>query len=119
MKCIQVYDPPMASAADGSGAAVDRDAAMFSEMLAQFRTKGIAVERHDFVLNPQTFAQNKTVKVLLERLGLDVLPVILWDGTVQLMGRYPTKEERLEWLRVACGQDGREEEKVRTRHRDC
>ncbi len=90
----------MSVAAVSSGVHMDRDTENFPAMLAQFRQQGIQIERYDFDLQPAAFAQNAQVRVLLEHLGTDVLPVILWDGTVQLTGRYPTLEERLEWLRI-------------------
>jgi hypothetical protein len=45
------------------------------------------------------------VKALLDKEGVEVLPVIFWDGEVHLKGRYPTKDERPHWFRVALGKE--------------
>jgi hypothetical protein len=47
------------------------------------------------------FVQNAAVKALLDREGVEVLPVIFWDGEVRMKGRYPTSEERPAWFRAA------------------
>jgi hypothetical protein len=51
------------------------------------------------------FVQNAAVKALLDKEGVEVLPVIFWDGEVHLKGRYPTKDERPHWFRVALGKE--------------
>ena len=102
MKVIQVYDPPVAfSAFSGSNMEVDPELLSFTTMLAVLGRYGIKIERYNFGLNPTAFAENPAVKALLLQLGTDVLPVIFWDGKLQLTGRYPTAEERSAWFVAA------------------
>ena len=101
MKSIQVYDPPMFSTEQSGGTEPAQDVVNFAMMLGVLGKYGIQIERYNFGLQPQAFAQNAVVRVLLERVGIDVLPVMLWDGTVQLTGRYPTQDERTAWFTAA------------------
>lgn len=106
MKTIQVYDPPMCCSTGICGAEIDPDLVNFAAMLAQFGTQGIKVERYNLGQQPMAFVQNAAVKALLDTEGVEVLPLIFWDGAVQLKGRYPTKDERPAWFRAAPGNEG-------------
>ena len=103
MKTIKVYDPPMCCSTGICGTEIDPDQVNFAGMLSQLGGHGIRIERFNQAQQPLAFAQNEGVRVLLERVGTDVLPVIFWDGVVRLTGRYPTQEERMEWFSVALG----------------
>lgn len=104
MKAIQVYDPPMCCSTGICGPNVDPDLINFAAMLSQFGTHGVNIERYNLSQQPLAFAQNPTVKALLEKEGAEVLPIIFWDGEVHLKGRYPTKDERPGWFRAAFDQ---------------
>jgi hypothetical protein len=52
------------------------------------------------------FVQNPAVKALLDKEGVEVLPLIFWDGEVHLKGRYPTHEERPAWFVAALAHEG-------------
>ncbi|OYW75675.1 MAG: hypothetical protein B7Z37_12350 [Verrucomicrobia bacterium 12-59-8] len=101
MQSIQVYDPPMCFSTSACGMDMDSDRMEFVALLAQIRTQGIKTER--FILNqePIAFEQNAAVKALMHKEGIQALPVIFWDGTLHLAGRYPTHDERAEWFRKA------------------
>ena len=101
MKSIQVYDPPMCCATGICGTEIDPDLVNFAGMLAQFQAAGIKIERYNLGQQPMGFAQNEAVKSLMTAEGIEVLPVIFWDGVLHLKGRYPTKDERPEWFRAA------------------
>lgn len=103
MKTIQVYDPSMCCSTGICGTSVDPDLVSFAAMLAQLGQHGIQIERYNLGKQPLAFVQNATVKGLLETDGAEVLPVIFWDGEVHLKGRYPTKDERPDWIRAAHG----------------
>lgn len=101
MKTIQVYDPPMCCSTGICGTEIDPDLVNFAAMLSQLGTRGIKVERFNLGQQAMAFVENPTVKALLDREGVEVLPLILWDGEVHLKGRYPTKDERPAWIRAA------------------
>lgn len=101
MKSIQVYDPPMCCSTGICGTQIDPDLVNFAAMLAQLGSHGVKIERHNLGHQPMAFVHNPAVKALLEKAGSEALPLIFWDGEVQLQGRYPTQAERREWLRAA------------------
>lgn len=105
MKTIQVYDPPMCCSTGICGTDIDPDLVNFAAMLSQLGTHGIKVERYNLGQQPMAFIQNSAVKALLDQEGAKVLPLIFWDGEVHLKGRYPTKDERPHWFRVALGKE--------------
>ncbi len=108
MKSIQVYDPPMCCPTGICGTDIDPDLVNFAAMLAQVRTAGIQIDRYNLAQQPMAFAQNSAVKALMIEVGTEVLPVIFWDGKVQLTGRYPTKDERVGWFQAAFKHEGKD-----------
>tara|TARA_R110002049_G_scaffold176392_2_gene343599 strand:- start:250 stop:579 length:330 start_codon:yes stop_codon:yes gene_type:complete len=105
MKTIQVYDPPMCCSTGICGTDIDPDLVNFAAMLSQLGTRGIKVERFNLGQQPMAFVENPVVKALLDKEGTEALPLIFWDGEVHLKGRYPTKDERPAWFRVALGKE--------------
>jgi hypothetical protein len=105
MKTIQVYDPPMCCATGICGPNVDPDLVNFAGMLAQLRTRGVSIDRHNLGQQPMAFLQNPTVKAFLEKEKTEALPLIFLNGELYLKGRYPTREERPAFIRAALGQD--------------
>ena len=103
MKTIQVYDPPMCCSTGICGTDIDPDLVNFAAMLAQLGTHGVKIERYNLGQQPMAFAQNSVVKGLLEKEGMEVLPLIFLDGEIRLKGRYPTHDERPALIRVAMG----------------
>jgi hypothetical protein len=105
MNTIQVYDPPMCCSTGICGTDIDPDLVNFAAMLSQLGTQGIQIERYNLGQQPLAFVQNPAVKALLDKEGMDVLPLVFWDGEVHLKGRYPTKDERPAWFRSAVGKE--------------
>ena len=101
MKTLQVYDPPMCCSTGICGPAIDPALVHFASVLKQLAAAGVQVQRHNLGQRPLEFVLNRTVKALLNSEGTSVLPVIFWDGVIQLKGRYPTETECAEWLRAA------------------
>ncbi len=101
MKAIQIYDPPMCCSTGICGTDIAPDLVNFAGMLAQLKQRGISIERYNLAQQPVAFAQNDDVKHLLQSAGEKALPLIFWDGTLKMQGRYPTRDERSEWVRAA------------------
>lgn len=103
MKTIRIYDPAMCCSTGVCGTDIDPDLINFAAMLSQLASHGIQVERYNLGQQPMAFAQNPVVKSFLEEEGSEVLPLIFWDDELHLKGRYPTKDERPNWIRAAQG----------------
>lgn len=101
MKTIQVYDPPMCCSTGICGTEIDLDLINFAALLSQLGTHGIKIERFNLGQQPMAFAENAVVKELLDQEGVEVLPLMFWDGEIRLKGRYPRKDERPDWIRAA------------------
>jgi hypothetical protein len=96
---IQVYDPPMCCSTGICGTSIDPDLINFAAMLVQFTQRGVKVERYHLSQQALAFAKNPAVQEKLRTEGTDCLPLIYCDGALRLQGRYPTQEERREWVR--------------------
>jgi hypothetical protein len=94
MKIIQVYDPPMCCSTGLCGNDIDPALVSFAALLTQLGQKGVKVERYNLGQQPMAYVQNTAVKALLDKEGLDVLPLIFVDGKVHSKGRYLTDTER-------------------------
>lgn len=105
MKTIQVYDPAMCCSTGICGTDIDPDLVNFAALLAQLANHGIRIERHNLAKQPLAFGRNEEVRQLLQSEGPAALPVIFCDGEIRLKGRYPTREERRDWIRAALGKE--------------
>lgn len=90
------------------GASIDPDLANFAALLNQLKSHGIKVERYNLGQSPMAFAQNAAVKSLLEKEGIESLPLVFLDGELQLKAHYPSREERAELLRAAIAKPAEE-----------
>jgi len=95
MKTIQVYDPAMCCSTGLCGTTIDPALVSFAALLTQLSERGVKVERFNLGQQPMSFAQNPTVKALLEKDGVTVLPLIFVDGIIHLKGHYPSEAERM------------------------
>ncbi len=102
---IQVYDPAMCCSTGICGTSIDPDLINFAAMLAQFTQRGVKVERFNLGQQAIAFAQNAAVQEKLRAEGTECLPLIFCDGELRLQGRYPTQEERREWVRDFTGKE--------------
>ena len=100
MNTLQIYDPAMCCSTGICGPDVDPELANFAALLSQLQQRGVTVERYNLGQQPVAFVQNAQVKTLLEREGVEALPAIFHNGELLLKGRYPTREERGEWIRL-------------------
>jgi len=105
MKSIQVYDPAMCCSTGICGTEIDPDLVNFASMLNQLASHGVTIERHNLGQQPLAFAQNAVVKELLGKEGVEVLPLVFLDGKIHFKGRYPTRDERPDFIRAALGRE--------------
>jgi hypothetical protein len=100
---IKIYDPPMCCSSGVCGTNVNSALVEFSGALKSLAEQGIAFERWNLSQQPQAFAENLQVKVLLTKLGKDALPFIFVNDELKITGRYPKSEE----LFALLGIDGK------------
>ena len=93
MKHVTIYDPAMCCSTGICGAEVDQNLVNFAADLDWLKTNGIDVTRINLSQEPAAFAANDTVKSVLERSGVDGLPVILLGNDLHSSGRYPARSE--------------------------
>jgi Arsenical resistance operon protein ArsD len=93
MKKLKVFDPPMCCSTGVCGPSVDPALVQFASDFLWVAGQGVHVERYNLAQQPQAFASNDTVTVLLREQGNGCLPLILLDGEVISIGRYPSREE--------------------------
>jgi hypothetical protein len=94
MKTISIYDPPMCCSSGVCGPDVDPLLPLFAGLLAQMRSHGVKVERFNLAQQPLAFAQNTEVRAILEKEGVELLPLVFIDGSLEIKGHYPEAEER-------------------------
>jgi hypothetical protein len=104
MKNMTIYDPAMCCSTGICGPDVDPILPQVAGMLAQLKERGVHVERFNLAQQPMAFVQNGEVRELLDREGVEVLPLIFLDGALVLKGQYPDQEMRARWIRKNAGE---------------
>ncbi len=100
-KTIQIFDPALCCSSGVCGVDVDQALVSLAADVAWAQQNGAHIERFNLAQQPMVFAENATVKALLERSGEGALPLTLVDGEVALAGRYPSRDELARWAGVA------------------
>lgn len=98
MKNIQVYDPALCCSSGVCGADVDQKLVDFSADVDWAKQQGVQIARFNLAQQPMAFAENATVRGLLERSGESVLPITLVNGEVAFAGRYPSHDDLARWI---------------------
>ncbi len=98
MKNIQVYDPALCCNSGVCGADVDQKLVDFSADVDWAKQQGVQIARFNLAQQPMAFAENATVRGLLERSGESVLPITLVNGELALAGRYPSRDDLARWI---------------------
>lgn len=93
MNKITVYDPALCCSTGVCGPEVDTALVGFAADADSLRQSGGDIVRLNLSQDPLAFAENPLVKGLLERSGQSALPIILVEGEIALVGRYPTRSE--------------------------
>jgi AhpD family alkylhydroperoxidase len=100
---IQVYDPPMCCSTGVCGPDVDPALVRFAADLKWLQEQGVAVERFNLSQSPMAFVENEVVKQALTDKSEAALPLILNNGQVSSMGRYPERQELASWAELSQG----------------
>ena len=100
MKTLTVYDPPMCCSTGVCGPEVDPVLPQFAGFLYTLQGFGVKVERHNLAQQPMAFVTNAEVRAILEKDGVEALPLIFIDGRLTRRG-YPDHVERIAWAAAA------------------
>lgn len=98
MKKIQVFEPALCCRSGVCGVDVDQKLVNFSADIDWARLEGCQVDRFNLANTPGAFSENKAVKDVLMRFGVEALPLTLLDGEVAVTGRYPNRDELALWM---------------------
>ena len=93
MTNVTVYDPAMCCSTGICGAEVDQKLVTFAADLDWLKSQGVAVTRINLSQEPTKFAENATVKSVLETAGVDGLPIVMIGEAMRSSGRYPARME--------------------------
>jgi hypothetical protein len=88
---IQVFDPAMCCSTGACGPDVDPKLVQFAADLDWLKSEGVILQRHNLSQNPAAFVENKLVNSTLAEKGEAALPLVLVNGKVAVVGRYPDR----------------------------
>ena len=95
-----IFEPAMCCSTGLCGPVIDMELLRISTVISSLEKNGVKVERYNLSSNPQAFADNAVISEILNRDGVDVLPVTIVDGKVVKTKKYPTNDELLKLLDV-------------------
>lgn len=101
MKKMSIFEPAMCCSTGLCGVGVDPELLRVSTALNTLKNNGIEVERFNLSSAPQEFVNNSEVNEFINKYGADKLPVVVLDGKIVVIGRYPTNEEFKNLLEVS------------------
>ncbi len=101
MTKVTVYDPAMCCSTGICGAEVDQNLVNMAADLDWLKSNGVEVTRINLSQEPTKFAENEIVKAVLEKSGVEGLPVIIINDNMHSSGRYPARAELAEMADVA------------------
>lgn len=94
---VDFFDPEMCCATGVCGASPDPELIRVGELVKALQDDGHTVSRHMLSRDSAAFASNKQVYEAILKSGVKALPIVVADGRVVTMGRYPQIDE----MRVA------------------
>ena len=104
MKTLTIYDPAMCCPTGICGAEIDQHLVTFTADLDWLKSEGIEVKRINLSQEPALFAENEQVKSILEKSGIEGLPVILASDEMQSSGQYPDRAKLAQMVGLAAAQ---------------
>lgn len=100
MKKMIIFEPAMCCSTGVCGPSVDETLLRITTVVNNLQNKGILIERYNLSSNPQIFIDNKIINEILEKDGVESLPVTLLDGEVLKKKEYPTNTEICKYLEI-------------------
>ncbi len=107
MKKMKIYEPAMCCSTGLCGASIDPELLRISTVINNLGKKGIKIERYNLSSAPQEFMKNSKIGELLNKEGINCLPLTMLDNEIVLTNRYPTNEEIAKFLEIPADFDGK------------
>ncbi|MDF2547822.1 MAG: Arsenical resistance operon trans-acting repressor ArsD [Anaerosolibacter sp.] len=101
MKKMVIFEPAMCCPTGICGPSVDKELLRISSVINNLKKNGQSVERYNLTNNPLIFVQNEEINKMLDKEGIEILPVTMVDGVVVKTKAYPTNEELCNLLGVS------------------
>lgn len=101
MKKMIIFEPAMCCSTGVCGPSVDPELLRVSTVINNLQKNGILVERYNLTNNPQIFVDNKIINEILNKEGVDLLPVTIVNDIVVKTKAYPTNEEFCKMLEIS------------------
>ncbi len=96
MTSLTIFDPAMCCSTGICGAEIDQRLVDFAADIDWLKSQGVDVKRINLSQEPALFADNDLVKSVLEKSGVDGLPVIIAGDALKSSGQYPVREKLAE-----------------------
>jgi len=100
MTNITVYDPPMCCSTGICGTDIDQKIVNFAADLDWLKSVGVDVRRINLSQEPSEFVENGQVKDVLDKSGVEGLPVIFANEKMLSSGQYPVRKDLAEMAGV-------------------
>lgn len=104
MTSLTIFDPAMCCSTGICGAEIDQKLVDFASNLDWLKSLGVDVKRINLSQEPALFAANKLVKSVLEKSGVEGLPVIIAGDTLKSSGEYPKRDRLAEMAGLSVEQ---------------
>lgn len=104
MTNLTVYDPPMCCSTGICGTDIDQRLVDFAADLDWLKSIGVEVRRINLSQEPSEFAENDQVKDVLDKSGVEGLPVIFFNDKMLSAGKYPNRKYLAEFAGVNVGE---------------
>lgn len=101
MKKMIIFEPAMCCPTGVCGPSLNKELLRVSVTINNLKSNGVSIERHNLSNNPQIFIDNKLINDLLNKEGIDILPVVMVDGEVVKTKGYPSNEEFCSFLHIS------------------
>lgn len=100
MKKMIIFEPAMCCETGVCGPSVDPELLRITTVVNNLKKNNISIERYNLSSNPQAFVDNHEINKILNRDGVEALPVTILNGVVVKTKAYPTDAELCKYLEV-------------------
>lgn len=90
---IDIFDPEMCCSTGVCGTSPDKELIRVGEMVEWLKAQGHTVTRFMLSRNPDAFVSNKQVYDRVLKDGVKSLPMVMVEGKLCTVGRYPQSDE--------------------------